>query len=302
MNNFLTIKETPKGDKLFYYHFPSIYSLTQYIKSHKTNEDVFTNYPLSLKNDPYSIEFFGEPLEDAINHMLSGYNADYREYKELANINTIKYETIPSTSRARTVRSYVGSRVDIDAFASGSPKNMRRLVRDGERKKINVYFSLSYKASDDIQSVINRGIIAIQLMKLFEERGYDINLKAFSLDSVEVGNKREYMFVEVRLKDFEVPLNESKCVGPFIRKEFLRRIIFRLLEVSDVSPNWRSDYGNPVDDDEIREFLNLKEGDILFGSPRNLGIKGISIVDDINSTLSSLGLNEDIKVTKRLKI
>lgn len=298
MNNYLKVYRDSNGHKVLKYTFPSITSLVQYLKDTPVNMRVFGGYICSeIDTEP---EFRGEPLKDTLEHLIYGYNQDYQHYREISNVSDIRFSQDIGQIPPRSIRSYVGSRVDIPAYVYGSPRNMRRVVRVGQRKIINFYFQLSYPAGTKEEEIINRGIIAMQLIKALENVGYSINLIGFELDQESYRDEKEIFYVTINLKDADLTLNESKCIGPFMRKEFLRRVLFRLLETADVSEYWSVSYGSTLPLREARGIMNFSDDDIVFGSPKELGIKGNDIYTDLESTIDTLKLNNEITLKKRL--
>lgn len=299
MNKYLKIYRDSLGRKVFKYSFPSITSLVQYLKDTPVNMKVFGGYICSeIDTEP---EFRGEPLKDTLEHLIYGYNQDYKHYREISKVSDIRFSQGIGEIPPRSIRSYVGSRVDIPSYVYGSPRNMRRVVRVGQKKIINFYFQLSYPAGTKETEIINRGIIAMQLIKALENVGYSINLIGFELDSESLRDDKEIFYVTINLKDADLTLNESKCIGPFMRKEFLRRILFRLLETADVSDYWSVSYGSTLPVKEAVGIMNLRDEDIIFGSPKELGIKGSDIYTDFETTIDKLKLNNEITLRKRLK-
>lgn len=299
MSSYLKVYRDDLGRKVFKYTFPSISSLVQYLKDTPVNMGVFGGYICSeIDTEP---EFRGEPLRDTLEHLIYGYNQDYRYFREISKVSDIRFSQEIGEIPARSIRSYVGSRVDIPAYVYGSPRNMRRVVRVGQKKIINFYFQLSYPAGTKEEEIVNRGIIAMQLIKALENVGYSINLIGFELDTESLRDDREIFYVTINLKDVDLTLNESKCIGPFMRKEFLRRVLFRLLETADVSDYWAVSYGSTLPIKDARNIMNFKDDDIVFGSPKELGIKGSDIYTDFTSTIDHLKLNNEITLRKRLK-
>ncbi len=299
MNKYLKIYRDSLDRKVFKYTFPSITSLVQYLKDTPINMKVFGGYICSeIDTEP---EFRGEPLKDTLEHLIYGYNQDYKHYREISKVSDIKFNQGIGEIPPRSIKSYVGSRVDIPAYVYGSPRNMRRVVRVGQKKIINFYFQLSYPAGTKENEIINRGIIAMQLIKALENVGYSINLIGFELDTESLRDDKEIFYVTINLKDVDLTLNESKCIGPFMRKEFLRRIMFRLLETADVSDYWSVSYGSTLPVKEAVDIMNLRDEDIVFGTPKELGIKGSDIYTDFEATIDKLKLNDEITLRKRLK-
>ena len=93
-------------------------------------------------------------------------------------------------------------------------------------------------------------------------------------------------------------LNITKCYYPLVSKEFLRRLLFRVLESTPVRNNWGSGYGSSMDKHEIREFYNLKPKDLVISAPIDMGIKGNNVYQDTVILYESLELEKEFDLSK----
>ena len=65
---------------------------------------------------------------------------------------------------------------------------------------------------------------------------------------------------------------------------------------------WANSYGSAMGEEMARRVLNLKEDDFYFGSPDEMGIRGISIEDDFENVAESLNLSDVIDVEREKKL
>ena len=80
--------------------------------------------------------------------------------------------------------------------------------------------------------------------------------------------------------------------------EFLRRILFRILETLDVTEDWSDGYGSTCDESFVRKALNLGKDDIFFDQPRSMGIRGENLAKDFEAAIKHLNLEDKIDVAK----
>lgn len=313
------VTDTPEY-RLYKYHFSSIADVVNYLKDEpEINTQTFKEL---MSKSPQS--FYGESLEITLDKLINGYQQEYKNF--LSMVGSISCESIEQSYRSKSYRSYVGSRVDIPAYVAGSPRNMRRILRHEEKKIKTVWFKLTGNASIKPMQTANRGIITMKLIKALENAGYYVDLRAFELEQCDKksgGNyfleadkrrmsntktpDREIFYLTLNLKDLESALNESKCIGPFMCREFQRRCLFRIIETTPLSWYWGRSYGWPLKPEEDKEILGVKEEDIYIGDANYLGVKGENLNDDINIMIKKLGLenivvsNNANKTLKKIK-
>ncbi len=303
MNKYLNVYFDSEGNKVFRYHVPSLSSLVGYLKETPVCRESFSRI-CSEESSAESQTDYGESLEETLNHLISGYADTYAEYRQKCHIDSLRVDTPIDYTRARTVHSYVGNRVDIQAFVDGRPRNMIKKERIAPKNQINFNYDLSFKAIVTDQIIMNRGMIAMTIIKALEQSNFNVNLNCFVLVHEKVAeekHQREILYLTINLKDMDLPLNELKCVGPMMRIEFYRRCIFRLIETTPVDRVWNIGYGWSFRDDERDKILKPGIDDITFGNPLTMGIEGKDFNEDLERTIDYLNLGDLITLRKRLK-
>ncbi len=304
MSKYLRIYKDIDGTTIYRYHFPSLLELVNYLRTTEVRHDIF---PIihSERIDKPDKPFFGEPLDATLDHLIYGYNQSYAEYREQSQIGKIEIEQEIDYSRVRPVRSRSGSRVDVNAYLNGSDKCMLRAVRSVPKQFRTINYDLAYKAATKKEVIVNRGMICMLLIKALEQNNISVNLNCFNLlyqvIDKETG-KTEMIYTTINLKDVDRTLNESMCIGPFNRPEFVRRVIFRLIETTPVNKAWQVEYGHVLKDSaKLKRIIGAGEDDITFENPENMGIKGEDIYDDFESVVKYLKLEDVVKLRKILK-
>lgn len=259
------------------------------------NPEVNTNIFFTQKSEEASVKFAGEPLEQAIQYLIGGYQKDFDMFvklrKEIDKVN-IKYE---NTRKIKP--SVVGSRPNVPAFIAGAPKTMYRVDRAKEKKFIDIYVNLPYTNNTTEAQIRNRGIMILNLVKLLESHDYGVNLKVF--ETCMVGN--EAFTVSVGLKQPGELLNDKKCYYPMCGKEFVRRILARLKESVPFKENWHMSYGQVLTEKQTRVIMDIPEDAILINSPNDMGIKGVDVYQDADAFLSKINLDKEILVPEYVR-
>ncbi len=108
----------------------------------------------------------------------------------------------------------------------------------------------------------------------------------------------ELVYIIVQIKKHGGRLNMGALYKTLCHVEFLRRILFRILETMDVKNCWGNGYGQTCDESFIRKALKLGNNDIFFDQPRNMGIDGYDLAQDFESAIKHLNLEDKIDVEK----
>lgn len=275
--------------KIYKYNFYSLTDLHDYLKTNpKINKSVFYE-PSSLR--PQN-NFNGESLNTAINYCLGGYDNDFERFKVLTNqVRQAGYEDYDSR---KLVRSIYGGVALSPLVASGIPDCMISYRQDSEVKYVTIYFQLGYPCITTHNQIFNRGIATLNLIQALQDKGYIVDFKAFELS--RCGN--EYVDITVNLKRTSELLNISKCYYPLVGREFLRRLLFRVLESTPVKENWSFGYGSPLNTDDISKFYNLKPKDLIISYPGEMEILGNDVYNDTANLFQSLHLENEFNVEK----
>ncbi|MGN0666634.1 MAG: hypothetical protein ACI4KF_08930 [Huintestinicola sp.] len=234
-------------------------------------------------------EYAGEPFERALQYCLGGYEGDYnivlKMQKELEKYVPVKVHI------RRTVKSFAGSHPNVPAFVAGSPKAMYRQERAMEKKFCTVYFNLACPAQTTHSAIINRGALALSLVKLLESQGMGVNLKVFM--SVYIQN--EVFIFDISLKAPQELLNAKQCFYPLCSREFVRRIVFRVMEsVPFECSEWYPKYGRALSDGQFRNIFGISQRDMVISSPQEMGITGENIFSDGAEMFRIMGIDDSI--------
>lgn len=279
-----------KSGRIYNIHFYNITDLYDYIKSNpQINKSIFTKVASSSPK-----EFYGVPLPQATEYLLGGYEKGFDNF--LLASKDLKTIGIEDNNSYHFVRSVYGNVPIIPLIAAGVPDCMLARVVDDDVRVVNIQFSLSYPATTKDDQIINRGLATLFIVQALEEKGYIVNFNAFQISQVN----DEIIYITINLKQpSDLFLNMQKCYYPIRAKEFLRRILFRVLESSDVTNrSWGENYGHSLSEDKIREFLkrekpNFQTTDLIIADPINMGITGNNIYADTLTMIKKLGVEKE---------
>lgn len=234
-------------------------------------------------------EFAGVPFEKALDYCLGGYEGDYNVVMKMQK-ELEKYVPVEVIAR-KAVKSVAGSRPNVPAFVAGSPKAMYRRERAKEKKFCTVYFNLAYPANTPHSAILNRGALALSLVKLLEAEGMGVNLKVF----MSVYMRNEIFLFDISLKSPQELLNAKKCFYPLCSREFVRRIIFRVMEsVPFECSEWYPNYGRALSDGQFRNIFGISQNDMVISAPGEMGVTGKNIFSDGAEMFRIMGIDDSI--------
>ena len=248
-----------KHGKLTIYkmRFRSLSDVERYLSSDPpVNHTVF----YMQKSIEASKAFAGESLDRAIRYCLGGYENNFATFMQIKK--ELDQYNLRANHNRKTVHSVVGSRPNVPAFIAGAPKQ-----------------------------IISLGILTLNLISLLEEQGIYVDFKAFQCCYVD----DEAFYVEIDLKRPEERINVQKCYYPMCGKEFLRRVLVRIMESVPFRRNWYLSYGLVMNEAQKRSLLNIPEDKIMILSPRDMGIEGDNIYEDAEAFLSRIHLKEKFR-------
>lgn len=253
-------------------------------------------YNLSSKKDDsyFSGIDYDKSLECLVGDMDERLKVNMGKFLELSKELETKYKVSDNTFRR--VSGFYGSIPDVDAYLRDKPNNMIRMERIRESRVIDVHFNLSYPHYTDDEQILNRGIITINLIKLLEKNDYRVRFNTYML----VRNGKEIAYVKIVLKKDGEQLNISKCFFPLCCKEFLRRIMFRVIESKSMkNKEWQHGYGENINLNDTKELLRINDDkDIVIAYPDIMGINGNNLYNDAERFMEKVELKKYIKVIK----
>ena len=287
-----TFVEDYKGKKVHNLRFYNLTDLYDYLKSDPPiNRDVFRKLS-SMSN--HHLDFYGEPLPKAIEYIIYGYNQGLDNFLEISsNLSKVGYK--PELTYREELSLYGGVPI-ASLVAQGINQCMLSNVYNEEYRVIDVYYNLSYPAKATDGQIRNRGLATIYIIQALEAKGYLVNFRAFELS--KCNNEMFHLNIDLK-KPGELFLNVEKCYYPMVAKEFLRRILFRIIESSSVkNRDWDDGYGYSCSVDEMRDYFKTKEQDIVISAPSEMGITGLDIYEDTLNLIRKLNLENEFDVKK----
>ncbi len=292
MKKSVTINQ---GKTVYNMKFFGLKDLYDYLKSNPSvNMRVFSRQA-SIGND---VDFSGKPLEDSIEYLLNGYTEGFNNFLE-AN-KRLQSGISEYLEDYETKRSMFAG-VPIAPLVAANVPDCRLIIEPVHEIEVrNIYYNLSYPYTTSTSQIRNRGLSTLYMIQALEARGVMVNFMAFDLSKCE----NEILNTSIDLKKpGEEILNIQKCYFPMVAKEFLRRILFRVMESSDVTEqDWGDGYGESLTQEECRTFFKAKENDIVISRPADLGITGSNLYGDTLNMIESLNLESEFDVKKLRKL
>lgn len=290
-------KETNlENKKIYSFSFDSVEELLSYIEKTPYAKEYWKKESNLLSRNTGDKDFckFADSasLEEAIDVCRSG---DFRDVGKIFEIsNQMNFDVPNSLNKRKSEIGYHGFRPDVHRNIVGHPKQMYRIVRDESKKFINIYFNIANSSKDVKEQIYNKGIITLKLIELLEKLNYRVNFNFFYIaKQPQYLNDTEYLYVTINVKRFNEKIDPNICYFPICHPAFSRRIISSLTETINFgNDEWRNSYGKIVGNDEIIEFLNLSDQDILVNFNKDLGIEGKNLLIDMKNYFSTINFEE----------
>jgi len=282
---------TPSGKTVFQYNFNDLVELVDYVEDAQVNRKVFSGNLSSARVDSdgwYKTKSFGEALELCLSgddDLTSLFNETNSEFSKI----------FPYLSQKRNiVNSYYGHRPNVSRYLTSNPRCMYKLERNEPYNVVNIHYNVAAPHYCSAESIFNRGIIIINVIKFLESLGYRVRLDFFELCCVN----NEYFYVNVNLKKPEERISPSICYFPMCNPSFLRRILFRVKESTDFKDYyWNDSYGRTLELNELRNayenILNIDmKNCILVGIPPDMNVYGKDLMADTKNFLECIDVNK----------
>lgn len=280
--------DSDKKHTLYKARFNNLHALYTYLNSNpKINDEIFEVMDSDSQDLYFAGKSFNETLENLVSLETMDVTQTLRLQSNMVNARNIK------TQKYKTTRTVAGGYVNVPAYCAGSPMVYEVTQRVVQPKFIKIYATLSYEKNTTEEQIINRAIIIANIVKALEQSGYIVDLNTVMLSKVE----DEIAYIIVQIKKHNEFLNMSNFYKTQCNREFLRRILFRVLETMDFKrKGWGWSYGLSCSEAMIRELLQLEKDDILIQEPIKLNIKGEDLIEDFNAAIETLGLENIIAV------
>ena len=280
--------------RIYNVFFDDLTDLYYYLKSNpKVNSDIFRKLE-SVENDH---DFAGDSYEKSIEYIVNGYPHNFNNF--LTACERMQSSTLDPTDNRELRRGLYGGIPLAPLVASEVPDCMLRYDRNKESVTRNMYFSLGYPCFNTQREIFNRGLSTLYVVDALEKKGDVVNFIARETSK----EYNEIVNIEIVLKKpTDVMLDIKKCYYPIAGREFLRRLLFRVLETLPVQNGWNCGYGTQLEEDELRKMFNLKNTDYVISTPNEIGIHGKDIYNDTAKLINNLNLNEEFDVEKIKKL
>lgn len=291
-DHIFPVEDLVVGDetyKLYLARFNNLYDVYDYLKANPSlNRRVFGK----LHSETGSRDFAGKPYSEAVEDLISDVDPGYDEFLRLqSDINNARNIEI---HKYKTVRTVAGGHLNVPAYSMGLPMCYETEQKITKPRFVRIHVALSYYWGTTKSQVLHRAIIITNILKALERAGYNVDLNTFELSS----KYKELIYIVVNVKRHGEKLNMQALYKTLCHVEFLRRILFRILETLDVTENWEDGYGSTCSESFVRKALKFGPNDIFFDQPREMGIGGDDLAKDFERCIAHLNLEDKIDVEK----
>ena len=269
-------------------NFNGLNDLYKYLKSKPTiNREIFQMCSSSLGGT----KFAGAPYFVALEELVKPPRDGYGDFLKLAE--SLEDDALDYVEEYTNIKSVGGGAVDIPSYVAGNPLCYRSSRKIEEPKFVRINIDLGYAYHTTKEQVLHRAIIIAALVNAFEKAGYMV-----SIDTFELAQKYEELVrINVNIKNGQESFNKAALFKTLCHVEFLRRVLFRVLETMNLKHKaWQEDYGEVVEEDDSRDVLGLTENDLYIRQPCEMGIEGYDIVDDFKSVIRRLNIDDKVDV------
>lgn len=262
------------GYNVMYYRFDSISEFVDYLKNASVQHYAFDR--LASETGSYGFTQTSS-LEEALDLIKFGYHEDFEKLVQL-KLKLEKYIKM-SKKRNKQFNDYIGFAPDVKAYLEGNPLSMLNKKSEA-RKKVNVYMNTSFYGNTSKEAIFNRGAIVLSTIEILENMGFSVDLHLFEMSTVDT----MMHFSDFVLKSENERMNIQKLYFPLCHPSWIRRLNFRLIEVTpDITSSWSNGYGRPSDLSTMKKVIDLDKNDIIIPTIEELNIRGDNLVDDANS-------------------
>lgn len=201
----------------------------------------------------------------------------------------------PYVAKKKTYHNYVcGSVPNVVNAINNLPLSMRKIYDDNNPQNIiTINYNCSYPWITTQKQIFNNGLLTLSLIDFLDSLGYKVNLRFYEISK----NGNQILYIDTILKSSGEKINLQKFYFAFCNPSFLRRMIFRVIETTQgLNSNWTYDYGKCMSTEEIKKLLNIDENNIFINYPKQMGVKGENIEDDVEAFLNTIILGDYIKI------
>ena len=273
---------------VYKFSFQGLGDLYNYLKSKpEINRTVFGSELSSVEN---SESFAGIPYKAAVEQLVNYNDPEYKEFLTITKSTAVKNLKLGAVFQS--ANSVAGGIVRPQALAVGDPHIYKTTKIYKVEKSVNIYTIANYLGDTTKSQVFNKAVVLTNIIHALEQEGIKVNVNVFSASA----HDDEIVEVELNIKNNGRSTNYQALYRSLCNVEFLRRIIFRIRETSDVRTDWTPGYGRTCSESMMREYYHLDEDNYYFGTPDEMGIYGNDIGEDFERTVKNLKLEKVMDV------
>lgn len=299
MGAIMTIESYLKDEcSVIHTSFTGLEDLLSHIARAPINTKAFSK---DLWSESSDTSFAGtRSLKEAIDLCRGGYHEQYTQFLDMQQELRGYLPTV--AFRRGMVSDVYGFMPNVGAYLQGSPKSMYRLTPQAEKKFIKVYFNCVYPGFTNPNEIRNRGVLTLVLIELLEQLGYSVDLIFFSY--IMARRYGQALFTTVKLKHTGENIDPMSCYFPMAHPSYLRRILFRLIEVTPgIDSTWANNYGIAPTTEGTADFLGIDVGrDLLIGVPGDMGIAGKGLLADADAFLKAIHIQDYVLAQPHLDV
>ena len=224
-----------------------------------------------------------ESLTEAYELLIDGWSS---MAEKLTKILKASKNSMAPSMKAKPVNSVCGFQAIVPAYLQGLPNSMvsRKMVPI-KNKVVTINKDISYHCGITTDQIIEDSIRVLKIVNNLESNGYKCNVNI--IFGVESSNKFGYI-AKVKIKSANERLNVSKLAFPMVHPSMLRRLMLRMLEVTEIvdpsNKNLIYGYGHPLTPGQIRKMMNANE--VFFPKLFDAeNVENIKSVDDLMKAL-----------------
>ena len=271
------------GYDVFEYRFDTLYDFTKFIQNAPINTRIFFR---TASTEEDNIWTGTRNFEEAIDLCQSGWSKDFDKLLKLKR--RVDEKLLTPMVQKKQFQDVIGFTPSVPDYLIGNPFNMWNKQNSFNPTFINIYMNISFNSATSRNAIYNRGIIVQSILDVLQSKGYGVRFYVFEAST----KNDEFLISYFNLKGEGEKLNLKKTYFPLCHPSFLRRLIFRLQEVTPVTNNWEDGYGRPADMSLLQKIINPRPNDIIITQPSEIGINGYDIDDDLESFLMHTQLQE----------
>lgn len=298
--NLEEIKWQTRHGRNHIYHFRNLTQLLAYLKETDYTSPAFSKQASSLPEERLLHDTKTNSLEEAIKLCM---NPDNEAEIFKATSTKLDHSMLDALYQPRYSHQPRGARPDVRATIAGNPFAMLKAnepVAEKEKQDIKVYYNFNSTCNNTYESFYNTGIITLSLIKLLQRMGHNVQLMGFS-NIKSASSKQHNGAIAKEQIEIIIDLTEDmrdirKLFFPMCHPSFVRRILFRVMESTDVKLkdcNAWEEYGITLAADEIdSDFITMDvDNVIIIDGPNMMGVEGECLMTDATNYFEKVDLS-----------